>query len=382
VEIAMPAILRSASINFGPVSAALLVDDTAAPPRTRKPLSRKQLGLGAGVLFLLLATLWFGINWFTTGRFIESTDDAYVGGDITTIAPKISGIISQIAITDNQTVHAGDLLVKIDDRDFIAAAQKAQAAVAGDQAALANLAATRTLQLSLIAEAQAQTAASAAQTELAASNQSRYRRLAASNAGSVQDSQTADANWQEARAAQAKSAAALTAAQAQLAVIDTQTQATQAALAGAQADLAAAKLNLGYTEIRSPIDGVIGNRSAHPGAYASAGNPLVSIVPLRGLWVDANFKEDQLAAIHPGEPVTIRADIAPGTKITGHVASIAPASGAVFSILPAENATGNFTKIVQRVPVRILLDGDAATIGLLRPGLSVIAAINTNGHIK
>jgi membrane fusion protein (multidrug efflux system) len=386
VEIAMPAILRSASINFGPVSSALLADGTEAPPRprasTRKTLPRRHLAVIGGGLLLLLAALWFGINWFTTGRFIESTDDAYVGGDITTIAPKISGIISQIAITDNQTVHAGDLLVKIDDRDFIAAAQKAQAAVAGDQAALANLAATRTLQLSLIAEAQAQTAASAAQTELAAANQTRYRRLAATNAGSVQDSQTADATWQEAKADQTKSAAALAAAQAQLAVIDTQTQATQAALAGAQADLAAAKLNLGYTQILSPIDGVVGNRSAHLGAYASAGDPLISIVPLHGLWVDANFKEDQLAAIRPGEPVTIRADIDPGLKITGHVASIAPASGAVFSILPAENATGNFTKIVQRVPVRILLDGDAASIGLLRPGLSVIAAINTNGHIK
>jgi membrane fusion protein (multidrug efflux system) len=364
----------------------LLADGTEAPPRprasTRKTLPRRHLAVIGGGLLLLLAALWFGINWFTTGRFIESTDDAYVGGDITTIAPKISGIISQIAITDNQTVHAGDLLVKIDDRDFIAAAQKAQAAVAGDQAALANLAATRTLQLSLIAEAQAQTAASAAQTELAAANQTRYRRLAATNAGSVQDSQTADATWQEAKADQTKSAAALAAAQAQLAVIDTQTQATQAALAGAQADLAAAKLNLGYTQILSPIDGVVGNRSAHLGAYASAGDPLISIVPLHGLWVDANFKEDQLAAIRPGEPVTIRADIDPGLKITGHVASIAPASGAVFSILPAENATGNFTKIVQRVPVRILLDGDAASIGLLRPGLSVIAAINTNGHIK
>jgi membrane fusion protein (multidrug efflux system) len=377
----VPAILRSASINFGPMSSGLLADGAEARPRTqtrtRKTLPRRHLAIAGGGLALLIAALWFGINWFTTARFIERTDDAYVGGDITSIAPKISGIISQIAITDNQTIHEGDLLVKIDDRDFIAAAQKAQAAVTGDQAALANLAATRNLQLSLIAEAQAQTAASAAQTELAASNQTRYRRLAASNAGSVQDSQTADATWQEAKADQAKSAAALTAAQAQLAVIGTQTQATQAALSGAQADLAAAKLNLGYTEIRSPIDGVVGNRNAHLGAYASAGDPLVSIVPLHGLWVDANFKEDQLAAIRPGEPVTIRADIDPGLKITGHVASIAPASGAVFSILPAENATGNFTKIVQRVPVRILLDGDAASIGLLRPGLSVTASINT-----
>jgi membrane fusion protein (multidrug efflux system) len=143
------------------------------------------------------------------------------------------------------------------------------------------------------------------------------------------------------------------------------------------ADESTAQLNLGYTEIRAPIDGVIGNRSAHLGAYATIGAQLVSIVPSNGLWVDANFKEDQLAAMRAGEPVTIVADIALGTKIRGHVASLAPATGAIFSILPAENATGNFTKIVQRVPVRIALDGDAATLGLLRPGLSVTASVNT-----
>jgi membrane fusion protein (multidrug efflux system) len=373
----MPAILRSASIHFGPVNSALLAGEAGAPVSLRKPLPRKHIAIGAAAILLLIAVLWFSLNWFTTGRYIESTDDAYVGGDITAIAPRISGTIARIAITDNQTVHAGDLLVKIDDRDFAAAAQKAAAAVAGAQAALANLAATRTLQLSLIAEAQAQISASAAQAELAQANQARYRRLAATNAGSVQDSQTAEANWQQAKADQAKSAAALAAAQDQLHVIDTQTAQAQADLGGVQADLAAAKLNLGYTEIRAPFDGVIGDRSAHLGAYATAGDPLVSIVPLHGLWVDANFKEDQLAAIHPGEPVAIHADIAPGVKIAGRVLSIAPASGAVFSILPAENATGNFTKIVQRVPVRILLDGDAATLGLLRPGLSVIADINT-----
>jgi membrane fusion protein (multidrug efflux system) len=374
----MPANLRSASINFGPVNSALLADEPAsAPARTRRKLGSRPLAIAAGSLLLLIAALWFGLNWFTTGRFIASTDDAYVGGDITAIAPKISGLIAQIAVRDNQIVHAGDLLVKIDDRDFIAAQQKAEAAIAGDNAALANLAATRTLQLSLIAEAQAQIRVSAAQAELALANQQRYRRLAATKAGSVQDAQTANANWQQAQATQEKSAAALSAAEAQLAVIDTQAQQAKAALAGGQADLATAKLNLGYTDIRAPVDGVIGNRSAHLGAYAAVGDPVVSIVPLHGLWVDANFKEDQLAAIRPGEPVTITADIDPGLKIKGHVASLAPASGAVFSILPAENATGNFTKIVQRVPVRIALDGDAASLGRLRPGLSVIARINT-----
>ncbi len=372
------AMLRSANHEFGPLSSALLADEHAGTaPRTRRTWPLRRLAIAGGSLLVLAAILSFGLNWFTTGRFIESTDDAYVGADTAAIAPKISGLIARVAVTDNQIVHAGDLLVTIDDRDFIAAVQKAEADVAGAQAALANLAATCTLQLSLIAEAQAQTRADAARSALAQANQARYRRLAATNAGSVQDSQTADAAWQEAQAAAQKSTAALVAAQAQLAVIATQTRQAQAALAGAAADLAAARLNLGYAQIRAPFDGVIGDRSAHVGAYATAGDPLVSLVPLHGLWVDANFKEDQLAAIRPGERVTIRADIDPGRAIAGHVASIAPASGAVFSILPAENATGNFTKIVQRVPVRIRLDGDAATLGLLRPGLSVIADIAT-----
>ena len=183
--------------------------------------------------------------------------------------------------------------------------------------------------------------------------------------------------YAEALATGNKARAALAAAQAELAVIATQKQTEQAALAGALADLTTAQLNEGYTELRAPIDGYIGNRSAQLGGYATIGAQLISIIPSQGLWVDANFKEDQLAHMHQGEPVDIVADILPGTKITGHVESLAPATGAIFSILPAENATGNFTKIVQRVPVRILLDGTSGNLGLLRPGLSVTASVNT-----
>jgi len=357
------------------MSNALLADDRLVRDAAKRN-AKKFLGAGAAVIVLIGAAV-YGASWIVTGQYIESTDDAYVGGNVTDLAPKVNGIISQIAVTDNQPVHAGDLLVKLDDRDYRAALAKAQAEVAGAQAALANLRATRALQLSLINEAQADLAAADAQTVLARSNQSRYRSLAASAAGSLQDSQTANANYAQASAGVQKAQAALAAAQAQLAVIDTQQEQAEAALAGALADESTARLNLGYTEIRAPIDGVIGNRSAHLGAYATIGAQLVSIVPSNGLWVDANFKEDQLAAMRAGEPVEIVADVAPGTKIRGHVASLAPATGAIFSILPAENATGNFTKIVQRVPVRIALDGDAATLGLLRPGLSVTASVNT-----
>jgi len=358
------------------MSNTLLADDILHPKAAQRRSRRKLLGAGAAVLAVILAAV-YGAQWLTTGQYIESTDDAYVGGDVTDLAPKVNGIISQIIVADNQQVHAGDLLVTLDDRDFRAALAKAQASVAGARAALANLAATRALQLSLIGEATADLASANAQTVLARANQSRYHSLAENEAGSLQDSQTANANYAQASASVQKAQAALAASRAQLAVIDTQKQQAEAALAGALADERTAQLNLGYTEIRAPIDGVIGNRSAHLGAYATIGAQLVSIVPANGLWVDANFKEDQLAAMHPGEPVAIIADVAPRVKIRGHVESLAPATGAIFSILPAENATGNFTKIVQRVPVRIALDGDAATLGLLRPGLSVTAFVNT-----
>jgi len=359
-------------------STALLEDGAVAPPKIlrRKSGLKPALLAGAG-LAVLLSAVWYGVDYWTTGQYIESTDDAYVGGDVTDLAPKVSGLIAQVAVTDNQAVRAGDLLVKIDDRDFRAALAKARAAVAGDEADIANLDAVRVLQLALIREAAADEASAQAQVTLAAADEARYRRLVRTEAGSLQDAQRADAAFGEAAAGVAKAQAAEAAAAAQLAVIDTEKTQAAAALSGALADLDTAKLNLGYTEIRAPVDGTIGNRSAHLGGYATAGAQLVSIVPANGLWVDANFKEDQLASMRPGESVSIIADVLPGQKITGHVASIAPATGAIFSVLPAENATGNFTKIVQRVPVRILLDGSASQLGLLRPGLSVTASVDT-----
>jgi membrane fusion protein (multidrug efflux system) len=358
------------------MSSDFVVDAPAAPARLRRPARRAILALGAGLIVAAAAT-WSGFDYITAGRFIESTDDAYVGGDVTAIAPKVSGVIAEVAVTDNQAVRAGDLLVRIDARDFAAALAKADAAVAQAQASLAAQDAAAAMQRDLIAQARAALAADAASLTLASDNAARYAHLAATQAGSRQDAQTAQAAQAEAQAAQARDVAALAAATAQLDVIATGKQAQAAALAGAVADDQAARLTLSYAQIRAPFDGVVGDRAAEAGGYATLGTPLLSLVPAHGLWVDANFKEDQLARIKAGDPVTIHADALPGVTITGHVAALAPATGAVFSILPAENATGNFTKIVQRVPVRILLDGAAGDLGALRPGLSVIASVNT-----
>ena len=344
--------------------------------RAIRRLAIKRLVVYGLVFGIAIGAAWYGHHWWTIGRFIQSTDDAYVGGEVTVIAPKVAGLIATVAVTDNQAVHAGDLLVKLDDRDYRAALAKATAAVAAQEATLANLAATRRLQESMIAQAAAEVAAADAEVARSQSDVVRYRRLASDQYASLQRFQQADADNKKALAAADKTRAALAAAQRRLEVIDTQSRQAEAALAQAIADRDMAHLNLGYTELRAPIDGTVGNRSARAGAYATVGGQLISLVPAHGLWVDANFKESQLARIRPGLPVAIEADVLPGQVFHGHVVSLAPATGAQFSVLPPENATGNFTKIVQRVPVRILLDGDASSLGSLRPGLSVTASVD------
>lgn len=351
-------------------------DVSASPSQGIRKVSTKRLALYSAIGLGVLVMLAYGYHWVTVGRFIESTDDAYVGGDITVIAPKVAGFIDQVAVTDNQKVEAGQLLVKIDDRDYKAALTRAEAAAEAQRATLANLEATRHLQLALIAQARAGIAAADAEVSRTRDDEARFRELSAHSAASVQVFQKAEADFKEAVAQAQKSRAAVDAAERQLEVIDTQKRQTEAALAEAVASVDLARLNLSYTELRSPIAGVVGNRSARQGAYASIGTQLVSIVPAQGLWIDANFKESQLARMQAGLRVIVKADVLPGREFVGHVASLAPATGAEFSVLPAENATGNFTKIVQRVPVRVLLDGDASTLGRLRPGLSVTVDVD------
>ena len=346
--------------------------------RTRR-LGLKQAAMAGAALLIGAGVARYGHDYWTVGRFIESTDDAYVGGEVTVMAPKISGFIAEVAVTDNQPVHQGDLLIRLDDRDYSAALARTEAMVAGQQATLANLDATRRLQDAVIRQAQAGIVAADAETMRARDDQTRFESLSRSAAASLQSAQKAVADYKQAVAGGDRARAALDAAQQQLVVIDTQKQQTRAALDAAVADRDTARLNLGYTELRAPFDGVVGNRSARAGAFAAAGSQLIAIVPARGLWVDANFKENQLATMQAGEPATIQADALPGVTFHGHVASLAPATGAQFSVLPPENATGNFTKIVQRVPVRILLDGDASDLGRLRPGLSVTARVDMRG---
>lgn len=346
------------------------------PAQPGKRLNGKRVLISALLALLVVAAVDQGWRWWTTGRFIETTDDAYVGGDITVVSTKVSGYITEMTVQDNQSVHAGDVIARLDDRDYKAALAQADGAVAAQQAALANLVATRHLQDANIAQAQAGVAAAAAELRRTRDDQTRYQALLSKAVVSEQTAQKADADYQSAQAATQKAQAVLNAAQRQRDVIDTQQQQVQAALAQAQAARNIASLNLGYTVLRAPIDGTIGNRRARNGAFASAGSALLSIVPAQGLWVDANFKENQLTRFQPGQRATVEADALPGRVLHGTLASLAPATGAQFSVLPPENATGNFTRIVQRVPVRILLDQKDAALGRLRPGLSVTADVD------
>ena len=359
------------------MSATILQRDTELLPMRGRAIGMKKLAALALLPALFSGAAWYGHEWWNNGRFLQSTNDAYVGGNVTTIAPHVSGFVTGILVTDNQPVQAGQILVQLDRRDYQAAYDRAQAVLAAKIASLSNLRARQVLQQSAISQSAADQNAKIANAAFTRIDSDRYARLALTNDGSWQNAQKTAAVRQVAEADVLAAAAALAAAHQQMKVLDTQIAEAQAEIGQAQSDLRTATLNLGYTEIRSPIDGYIGNRAAQTGAYVMQGNYLLSVIPAQGLWIDANFKEDQLAHMAPGQPVIVSADVSPGHALHGHVQSIAPGTGAVFSVIPPENATGNFTKIVQRVPVRIALDTAESGLGRLRPGLSTYVTVDT-----
>jgi membrane fusion protein (multidrug efflux system) len=348
-----------------------------AKPAPRIRISLQTTLLIAGAALILVGAAGFGYRWWTLGRFFLSTDDAYVGGNVTALAPHVAGFVSKIAVGDNQFVRRGQVLVRLDDCDFRAAEDHASAVVEQKRAAVADLEAKLALQNSIIREAAADVAAKGAAAAFARDDDGRYQGLFRAVAISRQDVQRASSADAQAQSALAAARAGLVAANQQLAVIQSDIAAARADIAQSEADLRTAQLNQNYTIIRSPIEGYLGNRAIRVGAYVTVGSYLLSIIPAHGLWVDANFKEDQLARIRAGQSAAVVADVIPGRTFRGHVASLAPGTGSTFSVIPPENATGNFTKIVQRVPVRIELDSADATLGELRPGLSITATVDT-----
>jgi len=330
----------------------------------------------AVVLVLVLGGLG-GWYWWEVLRFRQSTDDAYVQSDVSVISPKIEGYLKKVKVVDNQQVAEGAVLFVIDDRDFKAKVAQAEAVVATGEASIATYDSRLKLQQAMIDQAAA--VVQSAEADLARMQQDykRYSTLMTSDFASRQRFEQAEADARKAEAALAKSRAALAGEQSQLAVLRSQQHEEEAKLQQARANLWLAKNDLDNTVIRAPISGVAGNRAGQVGQYVKAGTQLLSLVPLTQLYVTANFKETQLTRMRPGQIAEVSVDAYPDQILQGRVESFAPGSGAQFSLLPPDNATGNFTKIVQRVPVRVALPANDALNGLLRPGLSVTVTVDT-----
>ena len=341
----------------------------------RKAVKRAAMAIGAAAV--LIAAGNFGWNWWTVGRFQEASDDAYLQADYTAVAPKVSGYIVKVLVTDNQHVSAGQVLARIDPRDFKTALNQTKAEMNAAHGSVANLTAQIVLQRSIVDQAIADLQADSAAWTFARQDHRRYAALMTTGAGTVQRAEQAEEKLREATARLQHDRAALIAARQKITVLKTARDTAAAILEQKRAAAHQAELNLGYTTITSPIDGVVGARSLRLGAYVQAGTQLMAIVPLHAVYVVANFKETQLTNVRAGEPATIEVDTFPGKRIAGRVDSLSPASGLEFALLPPDNATGNFTKIVQRIPVKITLDPGSQLLGMLRAGMSVEASIDT-----
>jgi membrane fusion protein, multidrug efflux system len=318
-----------------------------------------------------------GWYWWTEWRFLQSTDDAYVASDVSVISPKIEGYIEEVRVEDNEAVKKGAVLFVIDDSDFAAKVAQAEAAVATEVAAVATYASRLDLQKAMIAQAQAELQSAEADLVRTQQDYKRYAALMTTDFASRQRYEQAQADARKASAEVARNGAALTAAQSQLGVLQSQRQEEEARLQQARANLRLAQNDLDNTVIRAPVSGVAGNRAGQVGQYVKPGTELLSLVPLPRVYVTANFKETQLTLMRPGQPAEVAVDAYPDHLLVGKVESFAPASGAEFSLLPPDNATGNFTKIVQRVPIRIALPTKEPLARLLRPGLSVTVTVDT-----
>jgi len=342
----------------------------------------KRAGLALAVVAALAGAGVCCYRYWTVDRFLVSTDDAFLKADYTTVAPKVSGYVADVLVADNQAVAAGDVVARIDDRDFRTALQQARADVAAAEAEIRNLIAQSELQKSVVAQAEANAAAAAAGAHLARTDYARFHVLRQAGYASVQKDDQAESAMREKAAALQRDQAAVTAARQQIEVLAALRAKAETQLARNRAVEHQAELNLGYTTITAPIAGTVGARAIRPGQFVQAGTALMAVVPLQSVYVVANFKETQLTHVRAGQPVTLSVDSFPGQTVAGHVDSLSPASGLEFALLPPDNATGNFTKIVQRIPVKIALAADNPLLGRLRPGMSVVATIDTKGDVR
>ena len=363
-------------------SPARVAADAASPPTQAKaPQRMLQLCVRSGIVAIAagLAVL-FAARWdlWVGARVDQVTDDAYVRGDITPLGAKVEGYVRRVAVSDFQRVKAGDLLVEIEDDDYRARVAQAEAELAAAAAAIENLELQRALQRANIAQAESVILATQADVERTRLEAARQRALMSTPSGIQQRLEQATADQKRFEATLGRNRAEYDAQRRQIAVLDTQELQRQAELRARRALLDLANISLGYTRIAAPVDGMVGERGVRAGQHVHPGQQVLSVVPLDGVWVIANYKETQLTRVAIGQRASVTVDTFSGVTIPGRVESIAPASGSQFSLLPPDNATGNFTKVVQRIPVKIVLDPEHPLAGRLRPGMSVIATIHTD----
>jgi membrane fusion protein, multidrug efflux system len=342
----------------------------------RKSLVRRHpIAIPVGAIFLALAFAAGYVSW-DYARPFESTDDAFIASRQFAVAPKVAGYITEVPVTDNQHVAAGDVLARIDQRDYRVALDQAEAQVAAAQANIQNIEAQITVQQAQISASQAQVEQAQANLVFAQEQAARYGTLAQRGAGTVENAQQFASQLHQQEAALKTAQANLTVVQRQIDSLDAQRSSALASLTQDQAQRDQAQLNLSYTTVTAAQPGRVVNLTAAAGQFAQAGTNLTMFVPDE-IWVTANFKETQLAAMRPGQPATLRIDAYSDRAIRGHVASIQPGSGPAFSLLPPENATGNYVKIVQRVPVKIVIDDPPADVAL-GPGMSVVPSVRVD----
>jgi membrane fusion protein (multidrug efflux system) len=338
-------------------------------------ISKKTKLASAAALLIVAAVGLVGLSRPESSASTQSTDDAYVEADFTLVSPRVAGTIDDVLVGENQHVRKGQLLATIDDRDFVVAVKAANAAVEGARANILSLKSHLDQQQSVIRQAQAAAAAADAALRLARDNQKRYRNLAKDGSGTVQAMQQAQEQLKIQQADKEKSTAGVEAAEQQVAILKADLDKAWAALAQAKAAQDAADLRLSYTRITAPISGTVGKKSVRTGAFVNVGNPLLAIVPLDAIYITADYRETQLARVRPGQAVDITVDALPGNTLEGTVDSLGPASGVSYSAVAPHNATGNFTKIVQRLPVRIHVNPGQAMASRLRVGMSVTPKI-------
>ncbi|NBB49496.1 HlyD family efflux transporter periplasmic adaptor subunit [Rhizobium sp. CRIBSB] len=375
--------LRSTSTPVDRNEAAPLTetDAGAQSPPAEAPVADKAKKRNSVFPILVAALLggaaWYGYGWWTEGRFMVSTEDAYIEGDIAIISPKVSGYVEKVNVTSDQIVHAGDPLVTLDGGDYRIAYEQALASKESAELSVKRIDAQIIGGEASVAQSEAQLGALDAAVRGAEITANRASELASKSVGTAADLDNAKVALDQARANVVAGQAAVSSAQANLALLKAQREEALSAVRQQQLAIDKAKRDLDFTVLKAPYDGVIGNLSVQAGDLVSAGKRLAALVPTNELYIEANFKETQIADLVPGSKVSIHVDAYGDQPLEGTVTSIAPASGAIFSMLPAENATGNFTKVVQRVPVRIALPKDALAGGHLRAGLSVIVDVDT-----